>query len=448
MPTSPVPPLIYNLFPRLVGPLDDWVAHGQRVRAMSFNWLFLNPIQYPGFSGSLYAIKDFYRLNPAFAPRSERDEIEALRRAIAGLHDAGLRVMLDLVVNHTSKDSPPIKSHPDWFRRDRDGYVVSPSAIDPADARKVTVWGDLAEVDNAGSQDRASLWAYWTAMVQYYLDLGFDGFRCDAAYKVPARLWQQLIGAAHEKKHDVLFCAETLGCRLAEVRALSECGFDYLYNSSKWWAFDQTWALDQHAEFSEIAPAIAFPESHDTERLFRESGGRLQVQRQRYAFAAAFSQGLMMPIGYERCLEKKLDVVKSTPDDWADGAHDISGFIGAVNGLKLAHPTLSSEGSWRVITDLGSPTTLLAKSSDAGPPVLVAVNKDGDHEQTLVLPELAPLFSASAPGGSAPRDESPGGAATLARLGDSDARYEAASSGQSLQLQPAEVAFVLAGDLR
>ncbi|MCA9669467.1 MAG: hypothetical protein KC503_27920 [Myxococcales bacterium] len=430
-------PLVYNLFPRLAGSIDNWPAHAQRVREMSFNWIFLNPIQYPGFSGSLYAIKDFYRLNPAFAPSAGGDEMEALRRAIDTLHDAGLKVMLDLVVNHTSKDSPLIKSHPSWFRRDRDGYVVSPSAIDPADARKVTVWGDLAEVDNAGSQDRAALWAYWTAMVQYYLDLGFDGFRCDAAYKVPARLWQQLIGAAHAKNADVLFCAETLGCRLAEVRALSDCGFNFLFNSSKWWAFDETWALEQHSEFREIAPSIAFPESHDTERLYRECGQRMQVQRQRYAFAAAFSQGLMMPIGYERCLEKKLDVVTSTPDEWCDTGCDISAYIGAVNRLKLAQPTLAAEGSWRVVTDLGSPTTQLLKRSEAGAPVLVVVNKDWDAEQSVALPELEPLFGV-------------GKATSVARIdGDSgEISYSEAKGGVKLALGPAEVAFVLAGDLR
>src|SRR3546814_15138895 len=56
-----------------------------------------------------------------------------------------------------------------------------------------------------------------------------------------------------------------------------------------------------------IAPSIAFPESHDTERLaveLRASGivddDRIaRAYRQRYLFAALFSTGVLMPMGYE-----------------------------------------------------------------------------------------------------------------------------------------------------
>ena len=68
-------------------------------------------------------------------------------------------------------------------------------------------------------------------MVEYYVNLGFDGFRCDAAYKVPAELWAQLIGAARRKNPDACFVAETLGCRLSEVTGLATAGFDYLFNA-------------------------------------------------------------------------------------------------------------------------------------------------------------------------------------------------------------------------
>ena len=73
------PPVIYNLFPRLVGDMTRWPEHARRARDMGFNWIFINPIQYPGFSGSLYAIKDLYRLNPLFVPPGEEDEVRTVR---------------------------------------------------------------------------------------------------------------------------------------------------------------------------------------------------------------------------------------------------------------------------------------------------------------------------------------------------------------------------------
>jgi starch synthase (maltosyl-transferring) len=383
-------PIIYNLFPRLVGPMDQWIPHAQRAKTMGFDWIYINPVQYPGFSGSLYAVKDLYKLNPLFIPAGdEEDPMAALRRTISALHDMGLKVMMDLVINHTAKDSPLIKEHPAWFRRDKQGDVLSPSAIDPADARKVTVWGDLAEVDNAHSTERQSLWTYWSAMIQFYLDVGFDGFRCDAAYKVPAELWELLIGVARRNNPAALFAAETLGCRLTEVRALQDTGFDYLFNSSKWWNFDAPWCLQQHEEFGEIAPSIAFPESHDTPRLMLETGGLAQVQRMRYAFTACFSAGQLMPVGYEYGFTRKLDVCTTTPDDWEETGVDISAFVGEVNRLKRQIPALGVEGRLVALSSMDTPSLVLRKTAatSAGTAqIYVVINKDWQQPQPCKLP--------------------------------------------------------------
>ncbi|MBI4701051.1 MAG: alpha-amylase, partial [Deltaproteobacteria bacterium] len=379
------PPLIYNLFPRLAGHMGQWPAHARRALEMGFNWIFVNPIQYPGFSGSLYAVKDVYRLNPLFVPPGTTDPDQALRHTLDELHRLGLKVMLDLVINHTAKDSPLVAAHPDWFRRDGSGAVVSPSAIDPADTRRVTVWGDLAEVDNAGSPDRQGLWAFWTAAADHYLDLGFDGFRCDAAYKVPRELWEHLIGAARRRRLETVFVAETLGCRLPEVRSLAGAGFDYLLNSSKWWTFDAPWCLEQHEQFGRIAPSIAFPESHDTPRLMAETGGLLAVQKQRYAFAACFSTGLLMPVGYELGFTKKLDVVRTTPADWEQSGIDIGPFVRRVNRLKLGSAVLGAEGQWTMLSRADLPTIVLRKT-EAQAQAVVAINKDWHAPQTCLLP--------------------------------------------------------------
>src|ERR1700730_7587974 len=129
---------IYNLFPPLAGTIRDWMVHLPRIAAMGFNAVYLNPFHYPGFSGSLYAVKDYYRLNPRLRG-GERGEDDALLRLFTDAARAhGLRVIMDLVVNHTSRDSELVASHPGWFTRDSSGDVVSPHAIDPADSRRMT----------------------------------------------------------------------------------------------------------------------------------------------------------------------------------------------------------------------------------------------------------------------------------------------------------------------
>ena len=174
------PPLIYNLFQRLVGPTTRWAEHARRAREMEFEWLYLNPWHYPGFSGSLYAVKDFRRLNPLFLPAgADPDSLDTLRYALRQIRQMGMKPVMDLVVNHTAKDSPLIQEHPGWYVWEN-GQVVSPFVVE--EGGKVTVWGDLAEIDNRTPHDREGLWKYWAQLVREAIDLGFKGFRCDAAY--------------------------------------------------------------------------------------------------------------------------------------------------------------------------------------------------------------------------------------------------------------------------
>ena len=124
---------IYNLFPTLAGSIAEWKAHLPRIAAMAFNAVYLNPFHYPGFSGSLYAVKDYYRLNPRFRGTARRSDDELLRGFTAAAKDHGLRVIMDLVVNHTAKDSELAARRPQWFARNADGEVLSPYAVDPTD---------------------------------------------------------------------------------------------------------------------------------------------------------------------------------------------------------------------------------------------------------------------------------------------------------------------------
>ncbi|HSF07874.1 MAG TPA: hypothetical protein VLA60_00580, partial [Nitrospirales bacterium] len=257
-------PLIYNLFPRLAGPCNRWIAHAERAADMGFNWLFVNPVHLPGFSGSLYAIKEYDLLNPAFLPEGTHDQrLDVLRPTFQSIAKTGLAPMVDLVLNHTAIDSSLVVEHPDWYVRNAQGQVQNPYAVDPDDPSKKTVWGDLAEIDNQDSPDREHLWEYWGQLVERYLELGVHGFRCDAAYKVPAELWRFLIDRALRVNPQVVFWAENLGCTLEQTHALGDAGFHLFCNSSKWWNFKDVWCLNQHREFQNM-PSVAFPETHDT----------------------------------------------------------------------------------------------------------------------------------------------------------------------------------------
>ncbi len=394
---APAIPLIFNLFPRHFETIDEWASCIPHVRGMGFNWIFVNPFHMTGLSGSLYAIKNYYQLNPLFLKKGQdTSDWHPLKKFVAACRDSSIEMIMDLVVNHTAFDSFLVKTNPAWFKRDSEGRLVSPHAIDPANADNVTVWGDLAEVDNLESKDRKGLWDYWDKLVLYFQEMGVRGFRCDAAYQVPADLWKFLIGSAKKRYPRTVFLAETLGCTLDQIAELKGTGFDYLFNSSKYWNFDKPWCLEQHESNKEIAPSISFPESHDTPRLADEKPGTVDVQKMRYAFASMFSKGLLMPSGFEYGARKRIDVVKASPKDVEPPQWDISAWIKEINELKAATPVFCEEGSWTALTPYERDVVFLKKQSDANAkPVLVCVNKDMEAQQEVSandVPEEAASF--------------------------------------------------------
>jgi len=408
-------PRLYNLFPTLAGPLSDWGPHLRRAQAMGFDWVYVNPIHFPGFSGSLYAVKDYYALHPLLDAGDGRTPADQVRAMVEGAHGLGLKVMLDLVVNHTAKDSPWVTDHPDWYLRDGAGVVQSPFAIDPANADNKTVWGDLAELDFSPRPARDRMVAELAAISRHYAGLGVDGFRCDAAYKVPADVWEEIIAAARSVRSDCLFAAETLGCRLPEIEGLRPAGFAYLFNSSKWWDFRESWLLDQYMAFRSLAPSIAFPESHDTPRLAADlprawPTWKIEAAyRRAWLFAAAFSSGVMMPMGFEYGFGRKPDVVRTRPKDWEKGRFDLTDFVGAVNDLKARVRVLNWEGP-QVSVDLTGPddaavdACALVRTAEHDPDVSVLlINRDPKHAATVTLAAVEVALKASGGGGLAAR---------------------------------------------
>lgn len=395
-------PRIYNLFPLLAGPIASWHEHLPRIAGMGFDWVYVNPFHYAGFSGSLYAIKDLSRLHLVVKGDSEADDDALVAGFTATAREHGLAVMADLVINHTAKDALLVEDRPDWFVREADGSLRSPRAIDPVDPRQVTVWGDLAEIDWSRAEHRAAQLGFWGDYVERMLRLGIRGFRCDAAYQVPADVWAALIAHAREHSPDVVFAAETLGCTPEQVTALGGAGFDLMFNSSKWWDFRAEWLLDQQELYRGVAPTVAFPESHDTERLAAEHA-RLspealeRLYRFRWLFAATFSAGVMMPMGFEYGFAKRMDVVTSRPGNWQWEADrhrrfDLTDWIGTVNRLKAAIPALGVEGPTRRLTAPHAPVVALLRTMGGRDEAywgtgaaLILLNPDPVHTHTVDL---------------------------------------------------------------
>ena len=156
---------IYNLFPLLAGEFKQWDSHIERASSMGFDWIFVNPLQKTGASGSLYSIADYFQLNPQFVNKRSRKKPETqLKETLQNAEKKyGVRFMIDLVINHCAIDSEIIKQHPEWFVRDSSGNVANPFCME--DGHKV-VWRDLARFDHERTTDPEGLYilSVWDSM--------------------------------------------------------------------------------------------------------------------------------------------------------------------------------------------------------------------------------------------------------------------------------------------
>ena len=387
--------IIYNLFPLLAGKVTQWEPHLKRAAAMGFNWVFVNPIQRPGCSGSLYSIADYFDFNPVLiddtcgVPAEEQ-----VKEMITTAEKLGLKVMGDLVINHCASDSELITTHPEWFAWEEE-CVVHPGA-DENGCR--VVWEDLAKFDHRNTKDREGLIKYFLDIMEYMISLGFKGFRCDAAYQVPRSIWERLIGEVKRKHGDILFLAETLGSPSDITRKTASAGFDYIFNSSKWWNYYDYWLMEQYALTRDLGPSIAFPESHDTDRLAEELNGNLDGLKQRYLFAALFSGGVMMPIGFEFGFRKRLHVVSTRPEDWEQTDINMTSFIRTVNEIKNRHAVFQEDGPTHVLHHASNEVLLMWKASIATrEEALFILNKDCCNHQHFYSENLRNYTQAGGP---------------------------------------------------
>ena len=298
----------YNLFPPLLGHIKNWYSHIDRIKNMGFEWIYINPITYTGFSGSLYATKYYYQYNPAFFTSSNQIEAEnELKEFIKYCNDNNIKIMIDLVINHSSKDCSLVQEHFEWYKT-KDRVLQSPGAWDNG---KWIEWGDLASFNNNADPSKEEekenssddndkedeediiigeilnpIWFYWNDLIKHNLDLGFSGFRCDAAYKVPKELWKYLIDNAKKINNEVIFFAESLGCSIKDTKNLINAGFDYIASSAKWWDYEGEWFIEQYDLARKRTKQIAFPSNHDTRRLIEEYDGNIWRLKQTFLFTA------------------------------------------------------------------------------------------------------------------------------------------------------------------
>ncbi len=166
--------VVYQIYPRSfqdsdgdgTGDLRGIITRLPYLKELGVDVLWLSPFYRSPGKDFGYDISDYQDVAPEFGTLSDFDEL------VAGAHALGLRIVIDLVVNHTSDEHP-------WFRESRK------SRDNPY--RDYYIWRDGKNggpPNNWGSNFSGSAWAWDEGSGQYYLHT-FGDFQPDLNWDNP-----------------------------------------------------------------------------------------------------------------------------------------------------------------------------------------------------------------------------------------------------------------------
>ena len=197
--------VVYQVYPRSfadsdgdgIGDLGGIRQRLDHLADLGVDVVWLSPVYVSPQADNGYDISDYQDVDPVFGTLADLDAL------LAELHDRGIRLVMDLVVNHTSDQHPwfvesrSSRTSPKrdwyWWRPPRAGMAAGAPGAEPTNWHSFFS-GPTWELDAASGEyylhlfDRAQPDLNWEnpevrqavyAMMRWWLDRGVDGFRMD-----------------------------------------------------------------------------------------------------------------------------------------------------------------------------------------------------------------------------------------------------------------------------
>lgn len=286
-----------------------------------------------------YHVTDYYETASDLGSRA------AFESLVQTCHDAGIRVIFDLVINHTSRDHPAFQMHAAGVEEYADHYRRANGTFDVTD----TDWAELAPGDMPEyyfdwrripnlNFDSPTVRAWLLDVVDEWAAV-VDGFRADVAWGVPHGFWKEVADLVPD---DVLLLDETL----PHDPFYGEGEFDLHYDSSLYGVLGDVGAgrapADAVAEafdraawlgFDDPGAQLRYVENHDEERYLAEHGR--DALKAAAATVFALPGAPMIYAGQERGNETYRGPIR-----WHDGDNDLTDFHRELAALREREPLL------------------------------------------------------------------------------------------------------------
>jgi len=179
-----------------------------------------------------YWVEDFGKIEDRFGG------LEQLQKLRAKLRERGMRLILDVVLNHVAFDAPLVTEHPDWFHHQ--GGITDWSDPEQLLTHDVQGLPDLA-------QEKPAVYQYLLRHSLHWIDvLHPDGFRLDAVKHVGLDFWKKYDAAIAERGgENFLLLGEQLDGDPAKVADVaSGGGFNAMFDFPMYFAMRDVFCDD------------------------------------------------------------------------------------------------------------------------------------------------------------------------------------------------------------
>ena len=223
---------IYQVFVRnhtKEGTFQALIKDLPRIQTLGVSVLYLLPIHpigvlaRKGKVGSPYSIRDYYAIDEALG--NEKD----LKALITEAHRLGLKVMMDIVFNHTARDAKWVKEHPEYYYY-KDGKL----------ANRIGDWSDIADLDLTRTDVRKAL----IDVLLYWTKFGFDGYRCDVAPLLPLDFWKEAKEKVSTLNSSTIWLSESVHPHF--IQYLRGEGYTAHSDAEMFQVFDMLYDYDVH----------------------------------------------------------------------------------------------------------------------------------------------------------------------------------------------------------
>ncbi len=222
---------IYQVYPRNhseAGTLSAIIDDLDRIKALGVDIIYLLPIhpigrkRRKGGLGSPYSIRDYTAIDESLGT------MEDFQSLIDAVHRRDMKLMMDIVFNHTAWDSALFENHPGFFYRE-DGEFKN----------RVGEWWDVVDFDFTRDE---RLWETLIDVLVMYAKKGVDGFRFDVAGLLPLAFLRRARRAVEAVAPDTIWLAESIHTDF--VRHFRNQGFEALSDSELLQVFDMAYDYD------------------------------------------------------------------------------------------------------------------------------------------------------------------------------------------------------------